>query len=156
MRANKHHTSQFTLNNAEQYFCIIDFNSGNNTFTLENVQILVFYAVQYEYKTLARQDCFGNDIHSQTVHGGATGPCVQWCSNNDHCQGFTVFRSTCYFKSYACGNNITTVQHSATLYLKQGKSGFGKNTKCSNWIFLPQSYFIIQDNQFWNCFCWLV
>ena len=80
----------------------------------------MFYAVQYEYKQLENKDCLiHNDLHSLGSDGtSAHDNCMEWCNSNDNCAGYTVWRNTCYFKSYACWNDLRNGDNS--LFLKQG------------------------------------
>ena len=80
----------------------------------------IFYTVQYEYKKLENRDCLiGNDIHSLRSEGSSNyDNCMEWCNKNDNCAGFTVWHNSCYFKSFACENDLRSGGNS--LFLKQG------------------------------------
>ena len=85
-------------------------------------QKLYYFTVPCGYLKHEKSGCLpGNDLHSMTSDGTPHHDnCVEWCNNNINCGGFTVFRrSTCYFKSWECGNDIINKTY-VVLYLKRG------------------------------------
>ena len=32
--------------------------------------------------------------------------CKQWCTDNNQCGGFTIYKDECYFKNQSCKNNL--------------------------------------------------
>ena len=86
---------------------------------LKMTNVNFFYTVQYEYKKLENRNCLiVNELHSLGSDGSSNYEnCMEWCNKNAQCAGFTVYRKTCYFKSYACANDLST---GSLLFLKQG------------------------------------
>ena len=78
--------------------------------------------VIYGYNKHENRDCLVNkDLHSLGSDGSTYHDnCIEWCNKNDTCDGFTVFKGTCFFKSDACRINERGAS-STVLFLKQGK-----------------------------------
>ena len=85
------------------------------------MKLFYFYAVQFEYKKLTKNDCLVyKDLHSMRSGGTPDhNNCMEWCNNNSSCAAFVVYYSTCYFKNYSRENDIRKASRS-DLYLKQG------------------------------------
>ena len=68
---------------------------------------ILFCAVALEYQDHEHKDCLvRNDLHSLRSNV-TTNNCVEWCDNNNSsCAGFTLYKNTCYFKSYDCENDL--------------------------------------------------
>ena len=46
--------------------------------------------------------------------------CEQWCTDNEHCGGFTIYKDMCYFKNQSCKNNLVISDERFTVIKYKG------------------------------------